>query len=573
MFAVGSDLVGQLERDSLAYRPATLWQVAGGDEIVRLRIHKAGQAEYELIRMGDEWQVAGPFTVAAPREVVDKLTAALQSPKAEEYRAHTATDFAPFGLASPRVKVTLTTKMGKQHSLWIGSETTAGAVGKLARLGNASAVFVVSEALAKTVDQSALDFLDRNLLKLDSGAITSFLRKRGPDVMELVKKEDAWQMVKPAEQPADEKTTPELLKELGELKAVRIAAYKPKDLKAFGLDAPEATITIKLGGDAKPNEYVLELGKEARVGERFARVKDGPMVAVLGPGVVKKLLAGPLTYRDHFLALVRDPDSIKLESGERRATFGKVDGSWKLTQPVPADADHDALEGLLNSLARLRADDLAAEKPTANQLKGYGLDKPLARWQFLAGDKVELDLSIGALEKGGQRRYARMAGKDLVFLLDAKLSGQLLGEYRQRAVFKDNVDPAQIESVRFGYLKDAFELKKVDGAWQVVGKPNVKLNATAVSDALSGLRDLKLERYVKDDGAQLKLFGLDPPELVLEATTPTGKVILHIGGREGTSKRRYARVPVKGRTDVFILDETASGKLVRDLAALTKEAK
>jgi hypothetical protein len=260
-----------------------------------------------------------------------------------------------------------------------------------------------------------------------------------------------------------------------------------------------------------------------------------------------------------------------LEAGERKATFAKPEGSWKLTQPIAAEADHDALEGFLNSLARLRADELIVEKPTADQLKEYGLEKPATRWQFISGDKTVLDLLVGVAEKGGTRRYAKMAGKDLVFLLDPKVSGQVLAEYRPRAVFKEAIDPAQIEAVRFGYRKDPFELKKVDGTWHVVGKPDLMVNDKAVSDALSGLRDLKLERYVKDDGAQLKLFELDPPELVLEVTTPSGKQTLHIGGLEGTSKRRYARVPVKGRTDVFVLDEPASGKLVRDMVALTKE--
>ncbi len=571
IFAIGDDLHDLLERDSLAYRPGTLWQIDAGDDIVKLRIHKAGQDEYQLIRQGEEWQVSGPFTVNAPHAVVDKLTAALRSPKVEEYRAHAVTDFDPFGLTDPAVKVTLTTKKGKVYSFWVGRSTRSAPLGKLARLGNGSAVFVIGDALAKTVDQSALDFLDRDILKLDSNAITSFVRKRGEDVLELVKKDDAWQLVKPAAEPADEKKVPELLKELAELKAVRIAAFKPKDTKPFGLDRPVATVAIKLGGiDGKSSERVLELGKEAdAAGERFAQLKGGQTVAVLSASVVKKLLAGPLTYRDHALARLPDADVIKLDTGERKVNFAKPEGSWKLTQPISADADHDALEAFLNGLARLRADEFVAEKPTAEQMKSFGLNKPAAHWQFFSGDTVALDLSVGAAEKNSGRRYARLAGKDLVFLLDAKLSGHTMAEYRPRTVFKENIDPAQIESVRFGYRKDGFELKKMDGGWEVVGKPDAKVNAASVSDALSVLRDIKLKRYVKDTGADLKLYGLDPPELVLEVTTPSGKHVLYIGGLEGMSKRRYARLPAKGPADVFVLDETTSSKLVRDLVALT----
>ena len=572
VFVIADDVRGLLNRDSLAYRRATLWQVAAGDEVVSLRIAKAGQPEYDLRRKGEDWEVTGPFAVKAPREVADKLVFALLAPRAEEYRAHATTSFAPFGLGSPEVKVNVTTKQGKQHTLWVGKEKTPGSLGRLACLGKpGGAVFVVSDRLAQTVDQSALDFLDRQLFKFDASAVASFARHRGSDVLELAKKDDTWRIVKPADLPADEKKVPELMKLLSELKAERVAAYQSKELKTFGLDRPEATVTIKFGGE-KPRQDVLLVGAAVKdkPGERYAQVKGSPLVAELSRDAVEKLLAGPLAYRDHLLARLPDADTIKLEMGERKITFGKPEGTWKVTQPLSADADHDALEALFNSLARLRADELVTEKPSAEQLKTFGLDKPVARWQFLSGDAVKLDLLVGQTAKGAPRRYARIEGNDLVFLLDPKLSEQLVAEYRPRTVFKDNIDPAQIEAVKFGYRKDAFELKKVDGAWQVVGKPDVKLDDKAVSDCLSALRDLKRERYVKDAGAQLKLYGLSPPELALEVMTPSGKHTLYLGGQEGTTKKRYARVPVAGRDDVFLLDVTASTKLFKDLAALTK---
>ena len=53
-------------------------------------------------------------------------------------------------------------------------------------------------------------------------------------------------------------------------------------------------------------------------------------------------------------------------------------------------------------------------------------------------------------------------------------------------------------------------------------------------------------------------------------TTPTGKYELLIGGAEGGSKRRYARLPGSKHKDVFVLDEAASARLARGLAELAK---
>jgi hypothetical protein len=44
---------------------------------------------------------------------------------------------------------------------------------------------------------------------------------------------------------------------------------------------------------------------------------------------------------------------------------------------------------------------------------------------------------------------------------------------------------------------------------------------------------------------------------------------LYLGRFEGDSKRAYARVLDSARTDVFVLSEADSAKLVRDLAAFT----
>jgi hypothetical protein len=570
VFVVPDSVAGMLEQDSLSYRPASLWHTTAPD-VVKLTIARAGQDEYVLQRKGDDWEVSGPFSVKAPKQVVDRLLLTLASPFALSYRAHAAKDYTQYGLAAPAVKVTLTTKQGKQHTLWLGA--SAGPFGgRFGRLGEkGEAVFVVDDGLARAADQSALDFLDRELLKFNPEDAVSFTRVKGDDVLELTKTDDVWKLVKPNEAAADDQKVPALFRSLAGLRAERIVAYKPKDLAPFGLDKPAATVTVKLAGE-KPAESVLLLGGEVkdRPGGRYAMLRGAPIVGELSAESVNRLLAGPLTYRDHLVARLPDADVIKLESGDRKATFSKPEGTWKLTQPLTGEADHDALEALVTALARLRADEFVAEKATPEQLKAYGLDRPFMRWQFVVDDQTKLDLLVGAAEKGGVRRYAKLQGGDAVFLLDAKLSPRVTAEYRPRTVFKEPIDPARIESVKFGYLKEPFELKKADEGWQVVGKADAKVNAKALTDALAVLRDLKLERYVADDKAQLKLYGLDPPELTLEVATEDGKQTLLIGGLEGGTKKRYARLASKA-ADVFLLDEAASTKLFASLASLTEK--
>ena len=91
-----------------------------------------------------------------------------------------------------------------------------------------------------------------------------------------------------------------------------------------------------------------------------------------------------------------------------------------------------------------------------------------------------------------------------------------------------------------------------------------------MNETLAALAGLKLERYAVDKDAELKLFGLAPPELTIEIGTRTGKRVLHVGRTEGDSKRYYARIPDAARTDVFLLGESDAALIVRDLAAFTR---
>src|SRR5262249_50735757 len=108
---------------------------------------------------------------------------------------------------------------------------------------------------------------------------------------------------------------------------------------------------------------------------------------------------------------------------------------------------------------------------------------------------------------------------------------------------------------------------KVNNTWQAAGKPDAKIKSDAVTETLDALARLKADRFVVDKDADPKLFGLDPPDLVLEVKLPSVTRVLQIGRAEGDSKRYYARIAEPTRTDVFVISEADAAKIVRDLGA------
>jgi len=585
IFVVGAKLSSALDRGALDLLDRRL--LALDPKTIESVQVKGGAVPLTLQRKGDGWQVTespAPAPFAADGFIADAFLFAWSDLQASHFAAYgPKADLAKYGLDKPATVVTVTVQPpeagGKKppaqtHTLALGKDVEGGGGQRYARVDGGAGVAVLPGFLAKAFAHSYLDFVDHSLLKFEPAALGGLKRQMGADALEVVKK-DEWQILKPADQKADEKTMQQLIDRLASLRAVRVAAYPAKDLKPFGLDAPAAVVTLPLGGD-KPGERVLKVGASAAekdsVGgppERFVQVEGSQVVGVIAGPLVEQLLAAPVRFRDHAVARFADADKVVLERGPRKATFANVDGTWKLTEPAEAAAEQTELEDFINAVARLRAEEMVAEKP--DDLKPYGLDKPQAHWRFLSGTKEVLNLLIGGADKTGRRCYAKLAAGDVVFLLDAPTTNRALAEYRTRAVWAGPLDAAQVESVRFGYPKNPFTLDKVDNFWEVAGKPGSPVNVRAVNDTLDALARLRVERYVLDKGADPKLYGLDPPEVVIDVQTRDGKRTVQIGRTEGESKRYYARVPAKDRSDVFVISEADGARIVRDLSAFTEK--
>jgi hypothetical protein len=384
-----------------------------------------------------------------------------------------------------------------------------------------------------------------------------------------------WDVLKPAKHKADKQLMDDLADALGRLRAERVAAFGPKEkvLAEHGLDKPEYTFTLVIGEKAETK--VIRIGKPVEAdkpeGSRFAVVEgpgDEAVVGVLPAALTQKLVRPAVGFRDHTLARFVDADKAVLERGDRKVTFAKVNGTWKVTDPVQADAEQADLEDFVAKLGQLRADEVVAGKGDAAK---YGLDKPEARWTLSDGGKDVLALVVG--KKDGPRAYATTAGGELVGLLSPEMTAKALGEYRRRKAW-DGVDALQVEAVEVAKGGSKFRLEKEGVAWADPAKPKDPIDVRAVNELLGTLAGLRVERYAIDRDADPKLFGLEEPEATITVTQRDGmKRTLQIGGAVGgtNGKQVYARVADPGRTDVFVLSEIDTTRLLRDRAVYAEK--
>ncbi|QEL13579.1 DUF4340 domain-containing protein [Limnoglobus roseus] len=518
------------------------------------------------------WKADGAnFTPDAP--TVQMLAAFAARPSVQKIAAYgPAAKWADYGLDKPEYTITATfTDMGKPtvHTIKLGKPDGKA---RFVRVDDGPAVGVLAPIAAEALARGKLDFADRSLLTFDPPALMAFTRKKGADELEIVQGATVgWDIVKPAKLKADQAILDDLSEQLSRLRATKVAAYGTKDLKPFGLDEPTATITLKVLKADKPEDKVLKVGKpvdeKQPTGDRYAMVdgKADVTVGVLPAALANRLLGDPLKFRDRALARFQKVDRIEMTRGDRTVTFADVNGTWKVVKPVEAEAEQADIDELINALAKLQADELEADKP--KDLKPYGLDKPTVKWVLKNGDTEAMSLLVGSKKDG--RAFVKLEKGDLVGLLDPSLTAKVTGEYRKRAVWT-GIDASQVENVEIKAGDSTVQLTKVGMAWADTAKPTDIIDAGKVSELLDALAGLKALRYASDKDADLKLYGLQPPQRTITISQRGGVTkTLQIGREEGGSNgsRLYARVDEKGRTDVFVLSEADTQKLTRDRAA------
>lgn len=541
-----------------------------------------GTVPFALVRDKGLWKVIGspapPFT--AEEDAAQETLAAWARLRAEKFAAYgPKIDWQEYGLAKPTATVTLTltkdgANKGGSHVVALGKTLTGG--GRYARLDQKDAVAVLDARSAEALARSHVDFVDPRVLKYDLDTVTGLRRAMKGADLELSKRDDLWQIVKPASRPADDPTVNDLLEKTFRLRARRVAAYPVKDLKPFGLDVPAAVWTLVLtDASGAPSMHTIKIGKpsaDARrkdTDERFAVIDGGQAVVVLPAALSRHLVAPTLHFADRNLASFGGADQATLQRGPRRITFTKEGAAWRVQTPaLKSEVESAALDDFVRALQRLRVEEIVAGKGA--DLKSFGLDRPLLQWQFRLGDKVALHLLLGATTAKGAapRYYGKLAGRDEVFVLGDKLSAQALAEYRSRKPWTA-LDAAQVNRLMVKTPDKTFTLVKNEAGWSVMGDPAQHVNPLAVTDTLDALAGLKVQHYVVDAKANLQLYGLKSPAWVIEVQTPAGARTLLLGRTEGESQRFYAALP-EGDA-VFVLSEADSRRLAKPLSAFVQK--
>jgi hypothetical protein len=532
------------------------------DKITGITIQN-GDDKIDIRRHDDKWRLETPIKDQADAAAVNNLLGDLENWQkdatisAKEMEADKS-KIADFGLAQPKLRLKLSGEKAPPEILF-GKE--AALEGKMyVRFANSKETFLVNQSVKKTIDKKPEDFRDRKLTDLIMAQVVRAVLKTPAGEMELQKKSDHWEIVKPLHTRADDQKVGDLIAQVTTARIQQFVADDKGDLHPFGLAEPRGSITL-FTQDDKPGAagQILQIGSapEKEKDQVYVRFASRGFVYTLPKKIEEMLNAKPDDLRDRHLVRIDTKilDRITIDAGGKGKTvLARKNENWTIASRNNTPANSSEAQRLIDRIQNEQVTKFVEN--VASNLAKYGLDKPELTLTFSsyasentaetkAGEEPFASVAFGKIE--GDNVYARVGDEPFIVTVRRALLDQILtdpSQWQDLSVF--NFKPEQIHRVTIKTDKEFELIRSANNQWNGT-KDSGPINQPNVQSILNALSTLHAERWI---GGTLPGHGLDKPQLVVTFTTspddkathklsvggtaPNGSWFAKVDGREGT---------------------------------------
>src|SRR4030081_1734316 len=228
-----------------------------------------GDDRIELKKQDQKWRLEAPFKDQADRGAVENLIADLDG--WQKFNAIPASEIAKnqallddYGLSKGKLKLKL---LGKDAPPEITFGNDAALQGKMyVRVGDGGDVVIAAQSVRNDIAKKPEDFRDKKLTDLTPAQVVRSLVKPPAGEMELEKKAEHWEIVKPLRARADDQKINDLLAQITTAQIQQFVAEDRGDLRPYGLAEPRGSITL-FAIDDKTGQ-TLQIGGPVAAGEK-----------------------------------------------------------------------------------------------------------------------------------------------------------------------------------------------------------------------------------------------------------------------------------------------------------------
>jgi Domain of unknown function (DUF4340) len=532
-----------------------------------------GDDRIEFHRQDGKWRLTEPVKDQADGAAVDNLISDIDAWRkegtvpAKEVTADKGR-MNEFGLVQPKLRMRLIGPKAPPE-IFFGKDTALE--GKMyVRMVDSKNVFIAAQTVRTDISRKPDDFRDRKLTDLTTAQVTRAVLKSPAGEIELTKRNEHWEIVKPLQARGDDQKIGDLLAQMTNARIQEFVADDRGDLHTYGLTEPRGSITI-YGADDKEGR-TLQLGAVADKIKDAVYARFLPRNAVYAlPRKTEEILAvRPDDLRDRHLVRLdtNSLDRITLEAtGQPKIVLARKDQAWTIASRNNQSANGDEVRRLINTLNDQQVTKFVAD--TASELPKYGLDQPQLRLTFssfasentaetAAGEHPFLTLSFGKIE--GNDVYARVGEEPFIVAVNHELLGQIWSDptqWQELAIFK--FKPNDIHRVSRVTDHEELLVRSSPQDWKWI-KGEGGIDSADLQSLLNTLASLRAVRWV---GATTPAHGFDKPQLVLTFTTSPDDKASHkltIGNRTDDAMW-FAKVDGRDGTCVINNPDFAALKL------------
>jgi len=324
------------------------------DQIEEIQIKPTSGDASRVQKANGTWQLVEPEKADADQGQVSNAASSLATLEINRVVDDNPSDLSQYGLNPPKAQIAFRVKGQKDaHQLLLGEKTATGS-DLYAKTPDQKRVFLISGYLENTFERTPFDLRDKAALKFDQSKADGIeIVHNGTTA--LAKTGTEWALTKPYKARADFASAEAVLTSLSSLQMQKIVENDAKDLAKYGLDKPDATITVN-GGSTRAS---LALGKKD--GDSvYARDLSRPIVFTIPATTAGELEkdTGTLRRKDMFDGRSFNATRVELKRGGETLSFDKSKGKdgkdvWK--NAAGKEVDTTKVEDMLTKLSNIRA--------------------------------------------------------------------------------------------------------------------------------------------------------------------------------------------------------------------------
>ena len=564
--------------------PERLLQLRAADVTnIQLRLTNQFLLWVERARPDAPWNLTFPISYPAQSLKIEWLLQTLETLTPNTYippgelTANKRT-IAQYGLDIPQATLTLQHN-GQRTELLFGSPTAVSDQIYL-QVQNRPGIYVVNSEVFDRLPRSHNDWRDTALLNLNGVGFTR-LEVRGSGrgfALDIDTNNKALYLSKPTAARAEPGKVDALIRQIRDASVVKFVSDHPRpDLESYGLQPPALELAFASGTN---DLLVVQFGKSPTNDPStvYARRMSHTNIVLVPKTLLESLQVSHGDLRDLRLvnlSSMNSVDSIEVVGAENFAVRRQTNGTWIVSNAIPATADTNAVREWLDLLARLEG---TVEKDIVTDFSVYGLSPQPARQYLIKSlatnatgsvtDRLLAELDLGAQQ--GEKVFARRPDEATVYSLPRKEVSQLPREawqLRDRRVWSFATNQITGVVVRqFGQTR-ALQ-RSPTGIWTVTEGAGVMIYSRAMDMIMQPLGELRAAVWVARGDENRAVYGFkeggDRVTFEIRDGDKTRTLTLELGG-VATNRVRYGLAVVDGQTWIFEIPVVTFIELARDL--------